>query len=105
MKGRVPPIINMEKIEMMKENVVTLAHGAGGKQTNELIDQVFKRHFSNPDLTADDAAVLSLSGKGKIAFTHGQKIGHFVTDGGGGEVHLPHRRLGRKNSRKNGRAA
>ena len=69
MKGRVPPIINMEKIEMTKENVVTLAHGAGGKQTNELIDRVFKRHFSNPDLTADDAAVLSLSGKGKIAFT------------------------------------
>ena len=54
---------------MMKENVVTLAHGAGGKQTNELIDQVFKRHFSNPDLTADDAAVLTLNGKGKIAFT------------------------------------
>ena len=69
MKGRVPPIINMEKIEMMKENAVTLAHGAGGKQTNELIDQVFKRHFSNPDLTADDAAVLTLNGKGKIAFT------------------------------------
>ena len=38
---------------------VTLAHGAGGRQTSELIDRVFKRHFSNPNLTADDAAVLT----------------------------------------------
>lgn len=37
---------------------VTLAHGAGGQQTQELIDRVFKAHFSNPNLTADDAAVL-----------------------------------------------
>ncbi|MEI3280274.1 MAG: hypothetical protein V8R46_05765 [Eubacterium ramulus] len=35
-----------------------MAHGAGGKQTSELIDQVFKAHFANSDLTADDAAVL-----------------------------------------------
>lgn len=47
---------------------VTLAHGAGGRQTSELIDQVFKAHFANPDLTADDAAVLSVEG-GKLAFT------------------------------------
>ncbi|MBQ6392889.1 MAG: hydrogenase expression/formation protein HypE [Eubacterium sp.] len=50
------------------DKAVTLAHGAGGKQTNELIDQVFKKHFSNPDLTSDDAAVLSVEA-GKIAFT------------------------------------
>jgi hydrogenase expression/formation protein HypE len=49
-------------------NTVTLAHGAGGKQTAELIDKVFKAHFSNPDFTADDAAVLSVE-KSKIAFT------------------------------------
>ena len=47
---------------------VTLAHGAGGRQTSELIDQVFKAHFANPDLTSDDAAVLSVEG-GKLAFT------------------------------------
>lgn len=47
---------------------VTLAHGAGGKQTAELIDKVFKEHFANPDLTSDDAAVLSVEA-GKIAFT------------------------------------
>ena len=43
----------------MKSQTVTMAHGAGGRQTSELIDQVFKAHFSNPDLTADDAAVLA----------------------------------------------
>ena len=38
---------------------VTMAHGAGGRQTSELIDMIFKAHFANPDLTADDAAVLT----------------------------------------------
>lgn len=42
----------------MSENTVTLAHGAGGKQTSELIAKVFQAHFSNPEFTADDAAVL-----------------------------------------------
>ena len=41
----------------MENKTVTMAHGAGGKQTSELIDQVFKAHFANHDLTADDAAV------------------------------------------------
>lgn len=50
------------------DEIVTLAHGAGGKQTSELIDRIFKSHFSNPDLTADDAAVLPIK-EGKIAFT------------------------------------
>ena len=48
------------------DDFVTLAHGAGGKQTSELIDRVFKRHFDNPDLTADDAAVLDVPA-GRIA--------------------------------------
>ena len=56
----------MEELKMSK--TVTLAHGAGGRQTSELIDQVFKKHFAHPDLTADDAAVLSVDG-GKLAFT------------------------------------
>ena len=42
----------------MENKTVTMAHGAGGRQTSELIDEVFKAHFANPDLTADDAAVL-----------------------------------------------
>jgi hydrogenase expression/formation protein HypE len=50
------------------DQVITLAHGAGGKQTSELITGIFKKHFDNPDLTADDAAVLDFPG-GKLAFT------------------------------------
>lgn len=48
---------------MKSEKKVTLAHGAGGKQTSELIKQVFQAHFSNPEFTADDAAVLHVDGK------------------------------------------
>lgn len=50
------------------ENTVTLAHGAGGKQTSQLIEQVFKRHFANPQLTSDDAAILTVEA-GRLAFT------------------------------------
>jgi len=50
------------------DGFITLAHGAGGKQTAELIDKVFKKHFANKDFTADDAAVLMI-GKTKLAFT------------------------------------
>ena len=52
----------------MKQKYVTLAHGAGGKQTSELIDSVFKAHFSNPFFTADDASVLPQP-KGQIAMS------------------------------------
>lgn len=49
-------------------DVITLAHGAGGKQTAELIDRVFKANFSNPQFTGDDAAVLPIGGT-NLAFT------------------------------------
>ena len=52
----------------LEGKTVTLAHGAGGKQTAELIGQVFKKHFSNPYFTADDAAILPPP-EGKIAMT------------------------------------
>ena len=42
------------------EDKITLAHGSGGVQTNELINSIFKKHFDNPYLTADDAAVLDI---------------------------------------------
>ena len=51
-----------------KDKYVTLAHGAGGSKTSELIDQVFRKYFENPQLTADDAAVLPLD-HGRYAFT------------------------------------
>ena len=49
-------------------DTITLAHGAGGRQTAALIDTVFAHHFRNPDFTADDAAVLPL-GSTRAAFT------------------------------------
>lgn len=66
----------------MAEKVVTLAHGAGGKQTSELIGQVFKAHFANPQFTADDAAILDV-GDGKIAMsTDGFIVSPFEFPGG-----------------------
>ena len=47
---------------------VTLAMGAGGKQTAELIESVFAKRFHSPLLTADDAAVLEPPA-GKMAMT------------------------------------
>ena len=47
---------------------VTLAMGAGGKQTSQLIDEVFAARFNNPLLTADDAAVLEPP-RGKMAMS------------------------------------
>ncbi len=52
----------------LKGKTVTLAHGAGGKQTSELIGNIFKAHFANPFFTADDAAVLPAPG-GRIAMS------------------------------------
>lgn len=49
-------------------DTVTLAHGAGGKQTAELIDRVFRKHFQNRYFTSDDASVLPAP-SGKMAMT------------------------------------
>ena len=43
------------------EKFITLAHGAGGRQTADLIGSIFKKYFANEDFTADDAAVLKIS--------------------------------------------
>lgn len=42
------------------EETITLAHGAGGTKTSELIDRLFKKYLDNPDMTSDDAAVLDV---------------------------------------------
>ncbi len=39
-------------------DTITMAHGAGGKQTSELIHGIFEKHLGNEYFTADDAAVL-----------------------------------------------
>ena len=61
---------------------VTLAHGAGGKQTSELIHELFEAHFSNPLFTPDDAAVIDMEA-GKIAMsTDGFIVSPFEFPGG-----------------------
>ncbi len=55
----------------MSENTskaVTMAQGSGGSQTLELIEGVFKANFDNPDLTADDGAILNIPA-GKCVMT------------------------------------
>lgn len=47
---------------------VTLAQGAGGKQTSDLISNIFAHHFANPDFTQDDAAVLAQA-PGRLAMS------------------------------------
>ena len=50
------------------EKTITLAHGAGGRQTSDLIGGIFKKYFDSPYLTADDAAVLTPP-KGRMAMS------------------------------------
>lgn len=57
--------MNQENRDM---KTITLAHGAGGAQTSDLIASIFRRHFDNGYLTADDAAILPAP-SGKIAMT------------------------------------
>jgi hydrogenase expression/formation protein HypE len=53
----------------IKEERITLAHGAGGKATHTLIDALFLEAFRNPLLEAmEDQAVLNVGGA-RIAFT------------------------------------
>ena len=47
----------------VKEPRITLAHGAGGKATHNLIDAVFLEAFRNPELERlSDAAALTVGG-------------------------------------------
>ena len=54
----------------MSEQRVTLAHGSGGRLTQQLIQQVFGSNFNNPILARmNDAAALSADGEGRLAFS------------------------------------
>lgn len=66
-------------------DTITLAHGSGGTRTADLINSIFKKYFTSPLLTADDAAAvpapsgrLAISTDGFIvspAFFKGGNIG------------------------------
>lgn len=51
----------------LKDELVTLAHGAGGKATHVLVEALFLEEFGRPDELAD-AALLAV-GEGRIAVT------------------------------------
>ncbi len=59
----------------MDQDKILLVHGSGGKQTHELIEKLFKKHFSNDLLNrGDDSAVIPLDliskdHVGSLAFT------------------------------------
>jgi hydrogenase expression/formation protein HypE len=56
-------------VPMNDYDTVVLAHGGGGTLTHRLIEQVFKRHFSNPELDLmHDGAVLNVE-KGRMALS------------------------------------
>jgi hydrogenase expression/formation protein HypE len=58
-----------QKKVRVKEERITLAHGAGGKSTHTLIDSIFLEAFRNPLLEAlEDQAVLNIAGA-RLAFT------------------------------------
>jgi hydrogenase expression/formation protein HypE len=77
----------------LKDEIITLAHGAGGKASAALIDSVFLEAFGHPgDAPLVDAAVLATAGTDRIAFTTdsfvvkplrfpGGSIGHLAIHG------------------------
>lgn len=53
----------------MKRKTITIGHGSGGKLTKELVEEIFVREFSNPELEElADSAVLTIEG-GRVALT------------------------------------
>lgn len=77
----------------LRDDVVTMAHGAGGRATATLIDAVFYEAFGDGDrVPTTDAAMLRLPTGGRIAFTTdsfvvkpirfpGGSIGHLAVHG------------------------
>jgi len=75
------------------DDIVTLAHGAGGKSSAALVDSVFVEAFRNEQLeTLGDGAVLTLPGGERLAFSTdsfvvqplrfpGGSIGHLAVHG------------------------
>ncbi len=77
----------------LKDDIVTLAHGAGGKASAALVEAVFLASFGHPgEAPLGDAAVLELPAGGQVAFTidsfvvrplrfPGGSIGHLAVHG------------------------
>ena len=53
----------------MQDTHISLAHGNGGRFMRELIDEIFARHLSNPDLDVQADAVPLAIGDSEVLFT------------------------------------
>lgn len=73
----------------LRDDVVTLAHGAGGKASAALLDAVFLPAFSNDALAAQtDAALLSLPSGERLAFSTDTYVVKPLRFPGGSAGHL-----------------
>ena len=97
-EGR-PEAVVIDRIEAfrrrrprLRDEVVSLAHGAGGKASAALIDAVFVESFGRPDGALDDGAVLGLDSGEQIVMSTdsfvvqpwsfpGGSIGHLAVHG------------------------
>lgn len=61
-------ISNMSASQSLLKKIITLSHGSGGKETNNLISNIIAPALSMKSLQMDDSAILSLD-KSRIAFT------------------------------------
>jgi len=68
---------------MRKEDRVTMAHGTGGRMTQQLIEKVFGKQFSNPILDRMNDAALLPMGDGRLALsTDGHVVSPLFFPGG-----------------------
>lgn len=51
----------------MMDKIITMAHGSGGEETNNLIKDIFYRYLKNDELMQQGDATILKEVKGKIA--------------------------------------
>ena len=67
----------------MEDTHISLAHGNGGRFMRELINEIFARHLSNPDLDIQaDAVPLALPGSNIMFTTDGFTVQPLEFPGG-----------------------
>lgn len=67
----------------MQDTHISLAHGNGGRYMRELIDEIFAKHLSNPDLDVQaDAVALELNGSDIMFTTDGFTVQPLEFPGG-----------------------
>ncbi|MEW5798351.1 MAG: hydrogenase expression/formation protein HypE [Bacteroidota bacterium] len=68
MNNEIPIELNCP-VPFSEYDTIVLAHGGGGKLTHQLIEHLFKKHFSNPALDLMHDGAMVNTGAGRIAMT------------------------------------